>query len=100
MSNELFIFIIVQFSFIVGFLLGRNTRRGENIISADTKSLFDRQGNTPAKMKVLKIDEAKFVTKVQDSALAKSTKELGKAMSVDDDIGSSVSRLAQLKKNK
>lgn len=48
----------------------------------------------------ISIDDAKFVGEISTAGMAKtehSAKELGKTMQTNDDIGSSVSKLAQLK---
>lgn len=87
-------------SFIVGFLFGRHFFLHAQQLQSDTFTYKKNSQQHNNKMKEVKIDEARFVTKVKDEAFEKNDKELGKSTSVDDDIGSSVSRLAQLKKNK
>lgn len=100
MNGELIVFVVAQFSFIVGFLLGRLSRHETTSAEPENKSLFNKVHKTPAKMAMMKIDDTRFVTKVNDAGFVKTGKDLGKSSSVEDDIGSSVSRLAQLKKNK
>lgn len=100
-KNEILFFVIVQLSFLLGYLMGKN--RGPVVQNeSQEKNSINAFKNTTATKKMLevKIDEARFVTKVKDDAFEKNDKELGKSTSVDDDIGLSVSRLAQLKKNK
>jgi hypothetical protein len=101
-KNEIIFFVIVQLSFLLGYLMGKSrvytTRQDAN----EEKSSINpfKVTSTPKKMMEVKIDEARFVTKVKDDAFVKNDNELGKSTSVDDDIGLSVSKLAQLKKSK
>jgi len=100
-KNEIIFFVIVQLSFLLGYLMGKS-KGSSNQSTNDERTQFNHSKSTPTSKKMLevKIDEARFVTKVKDDALVKNDKELGKNTSVDDDIGLSVSKLAQLKKNK
>lgn len=53
----------------------------------------------PAVKKVVKIDDSTFVTAVKADILERKGSALGKESSVADNIGTSISKLAQLKKN-
>lgn len=94
-------FLIAQAFFIMGFCLGRILpfRRPpqDNVENFFTEK---KDSTHSSKKRLVKIDEAKFVTDVSIEALKQSNLELGKKTSVDDDIESSVNRLAQLKKLK
>lgn len=96
--SDLVIFMIAQFTFVSGFLLGRIT--GGSSGAQEQQKTFFSKPNTPAKIKAVKIDDAKFVTKVTSDSFVKKGTELGKNSSVDDDIASSASKLAQLKRGK
>ena len=100
-KNEILFFVIVQFSFLIGYLMGKSRGFVPSVENQEKSSINPFKG-TPVTKKMLevKIDEARFVTKVKDDAFMKNDKELGKSTSVDDDIGLSVTKLAQLKKNK
>lgn len=83
--------------FCLGWILSSRRPSQGNVESFFT----DRKDSTlSSKKRTVKIDEAKFVTDVSASTLKQSNLELGKKMSVEDDISSSVNRLAQLKKLK
>jgi hypothetical protein len=100
-KNEIIFFVIVQLSFLLGYLMGKS--KGSSVQNTnDERTHFNhpKTTSTTKKMMEVKIDEARFVTKVKDDVLVKNDKELGKSTSVDDDIGLSVTKLAQLKKNK
>lgn len=102
MSNILEIFLFSQMSFLVGFLLGRTS---SNDRSAENQNMFKAQSIRKAehvteKLASVKIDDTKFVTNVTAEKFVKVGQELGKSSSVEDDIGSSVSKLAQLKQRK
>lgn len=100
MLNEIIFFILVQISFVVGILFGKNFFHASSQQHQNDAFALKKQQQHTNKMMEVKIDTARFVTKVNDDTFAKNDKELGKSTSVDDDIGLSVSRLAQLKKNK
>lgn len=98
--HELTVFLIAQICFCVGFALGRVTSgktSSEFSESSSSKSTVSKQARIE-KLKSVKIDEAKFVTNISFDALKKSGQDLGNNSVVDDDIGSSVSKLAQLKR--
>jgi len=100
MTHELIIFAAFQCGFFLGFVLGRITKNSSSNSQEEPKVRFGSRNETMTKMKILKIDEARYVTKVSDDKFVKTGNELGKTSAVDDDIGSSVSRLAQLKQRK
>lgn len=86
-------------AFILGFIVGRMTGKpylGDPRI--DPKGSFF---NPQLKQKKnVEIDEKRFVTTVTTDSLEKKGKDLGTKTTVEDDVGSSVSKLAMLKKNK
>jgi len=100
-KNEILFFVIVQLSFLLGYLMGRSKSSSTQSINDETtQGNHSKSTSASKKMMEVKIDEARFVTKVKDDAFVKNDNELGKSTSVDDDIVLSVSKLAQLKKNK
>lgn len=86
-------------AFILGFIVGRITMKqnfGDPRI--DPKGSFF---NPEARQrKIVQIDEKKFVTDVSTNSFEKKGKDLGTQTTVEDDVGTSVSKLAMLKKNK
>ncbi|MBM3194444.1 MAG: hypothetical protein FJZ60_01630 [Chlamydiae bacterium] len=52
------------------------------------------------KRKNVEIDEKKFVTEISTNSLEKKGNDLGTKTIINDDVSSSVSKLALLKKNK
>ena len=101
MHNELVIFVVVQFSILLGFVLGRITKIDKQSIQGTTGIQQKRiNETTAAKMNSVKIDDAKFVTKVAADSLIRTGNQLGSSSVVEDDISSSISKLAQLKQRK
>lgn len=101
MFDGLTLFLVAQFCLLLGFAVGRSTAPKQSTEQTTSlKASFGRPLDIPTKLKAIKIDENKFVTKVADSSLIKKGGDLGKNSSVDDDISSSVNKLAQMKKNK
>lgn len=97
--HEVWVFAALQVGLILGFVLGRRTgHAAEPHSSATTPAGLRRE--TQEKLKAVKIDEARFVTKVADDSLKSQGTSLGKSSSVEDDIGSSVNKLAQLKRGR
>lgn len=94
-------FLIAQFSFVLGFLLGRSLQNGQ-IINHDNSKLNSSffRDTVEKKIRSVKIDDAKFVTKVSSDNFVKSNADIGKNLSVDDNLESSINKLAQLKKGK
>lgn len=101
MGNELLIFLIAQFCFLSGYLFGRLTSpRSVSISQQGGEKSQERNAKIVEKLKSVKIDEARFVTKVSDDKFEKNEKQLGSSSIVEDDISSSISKLAQLKQRK
>lgn len=101
MVNDLTAFLLCQIFLMLGFAIGRITASSGNQNSFGTGRLpLGRPIDTPSKLKSIKINESTFVTNVPDSSLVKKGKDIGKSSTVDDDISTSVNRLAQLKKSK
>ena len=101
MNSILVVFMVAQFSFILGFLLGKSTKSESSLAGFSERTTDSNKSHKSlGKMVALKIDDTRFVTKIQDDGLVKKGNDLGTSSSVEDDIGSSVSKLAQLKKNK
>jgi len=86
-------------AFIVGFIIGRMT-----VNSVISEYTIDAKGSffkpEAKKSKYVEIDEKKFVTSISIDSLEKKGKDLGTQTIVEDDVGSSASKLAMLKKNK
>jgi hypothetical protein len=95
-------------AFLIGFLFGRtmspkyvSTMVSSNDTSIDTKgSFFKPEKREKSEKKVVKIDDSTFVTNVSSESLEKKGSTLGTETTVEDDVGSSASKLAQLKKNR
>ena len=83
-------------AFILGYILGKmNSVQQPGTISPTSMVPFTR---TQKPKKIVTIDEKKFVTEISTSTLQKKGGELGTQVVVEDDVGASVSKLAQLKK--
>ena len=84
----------------IGFILGRLVDRP--VQSSDSR--LDPRASflkpEAKQKKEVKLDERKFVTTISMDSLTKKNGELGTSMTVDDNVSTSVSRLAQLKKSK
>lgn len=86
-------------SFILGFVVGRITvNKDLSDPRIEPKGSFFK--NESKQRKLVEIDEKKFVTDISTNSLEKKGKDLGTKTTVEDDVGSSVSKLAALKKNK
>lgn len=84
-------------AFGLGFVIGKIT--GPKISDPiDAKGSFFKP--VQRQKKVVEIDEKKFVTDIITDRLIKKGGELGTQVIVNDDVGASASKLAQLKKNK
>ena len=85
-------------AFILGFLVGRSTKNvvEKSSIDFEPKSLFPK--NERDRRKIVSIEEKKFVTSISTDTLQKKGKELGTQLVVEDDVGTAVSKLTQLKK--
>lgn len=99
-NNILITFLVAQFSFILGFLLGRFAQGKHSGYSDESTRKINSESPEIKRLKSIKIDDAKFVTNVASDDFKKSNVSLGKSSSVDDNIENSVNRLAQLKRNR
>jgi len=97
--SESFVFLLVQLSFASGFCLGRILSPKAELSKKD-EGFFAKKSDAVTQKKKISIDDAKFVTDVSAKNFQQSNLDLGKQTSVDDDISSSVNRLAHLKKSK
>ena len=88
--------LLYMTAFILGFVVGKVTS-GLQIDQIDTKGSFFKQ--TVKNKKVVEIDEKTFVTDTTANKLVKKGAELGIQIIVNDDVGASVSKLSQFKKN-
>jgi hypothetical protein len=100
MMVEILFFAVVQLAFVVGFLLGRS--QSNDAVTGQSTSFLTTSKNDAVnnKLKKLTIDDARFVTKVNDDKFTRNEKALGEKVVIDDDITVSVSKLAHLKKIK
>ena len=100
MMVEILFFAVVQLAFVVGFLLGRS--QSNDAVAGQSTSFLTTSKNDAVnnKLKKLTIDDARFVTKVNDDKFTRNEKALGEKVVIDDDITVSVSKLAHLKKIK
>lgn len=99
MKNEILVFVAIQLSFFVGYLFGKS--KGTITVSSDVgQGNIVNQRQSTQKKSFVKIDEARFVTRIADDSFEKRNNQLGNSVAVEDDIGSSVSRLAKLKSNR
>ena len=99
MSEAVVLFLASQVCLILGFVLGRITAPARDILQ-DSVSDKKKSGAPVEKMRAVAIDEARFVTKVADDSLKGQNSPLGKSSTVEDDIGASVNKLAQLKRGR
>lgn len=84
-------------SLILGFILGRMTTLRVSDDKIDARGSFFKP---EAKKKAVVMDERRFVTDVSTSSLEKKSGDLGTSITVNDDVATSASRLAHLKKNR
>lgn len=99
------LFLVVQISFFLGYAIGRlspqsskeNKKVEEEFCLEEFKTKIPK--NLPGKSKI-KIDSGVFVTNANDSSLESKGSNLGQQIVVEDDVSSSVSKLAMLKRNK
>lgn len=82
--------------FGLGFVIGKVTA-GLWIDQIDAKSSFFKP--ILKNKKVVEIDEKTFVTDITTNKLTKKGADLGTQVIVNDDVGTSVSKLSQFKKN-
>jgi hypothetical protein len=99
-SNIASMNVLLYFTaFILGYIVGRIT--GKPDISdhrIDAKGSFFKPEIRQRKQ--VEIDEKKFVTSVSTDSLERKGKDLGTQTTVEDDLTTSASKLAMLKKNK
>lgn len=104
MFNAIVVLALVQISLIVGFILGKMSSRKEVTHERKTPEIvrkFDFSSPTKNQSaKNVSIDDSVYVTSVASNNLQKSGTDLGKTTIVEDNIESSVSKLAHLKKSK
>lgn len=102
--NAIVVLALVQISLIVGFILGKMSSRKEITHERETPEAVRKfEFSAPAKNQPIKsvaIDDSVYVTSVASNNLQKSGTDLGKTTIVEDNIESSVSKLAHLKKSK
>lgn len=102
LKNVIFTFLIFQVSFFLGFLIGRITGKNivhsSNDIGLSTPKKFNFGNKDENTKKAVTIDDTVFVTAVTSDSLQKIGSDIGQTLIVEDDIGSSVSKLAHLKK--
>jgi hypothetical protein len=118
-------FLAYQTAFILGFIVGRmgwmakqqqpivvknimesagisgpvTVNSGMNNVESVQVRKTEESSAIPTVKKVVKIDDSTFVTAVKADVLERKGATLGKESSVADNIGTSISKLAQLKKN-
>jgi hypothetical protein len=86
-------------AFILGYIIGRITGKSDiRDHRIDAKGSFFKPESRQRKQ--VEIDEKKFVTSVSTDSLQRKGKELGTQTIVEDDLATSASKLAMLKKNK
>ena len=99
--HDSMIFTIQVLLYMTSFILGFITAK---VVGPKVQDPIDAKGSffKPAvrQLKPVSIDEKKFVTDVSTTNLVKKGGELGTKTVVNDDVGASASKLAQLKKNK
>ena len=95
-------------AFALGFVIGRITSGQSKQIILNVPDIVPSSGHRVVehktseilKKKNVTIDDTRFVTSVSSNLLANTGKDLGTKIVVEDNVGDSVSKLAQLKKNK
>ena len=107
MSEHVLLYYVT--AFVLGFLVGRvtNVPQQKTFVQQLLPSLDatvdvkqQKVQEDKKQKKVVKIDDKTFVTSVKTDALVKKSGELGTNITVADDVSSSISKLAQLKKSK
>lgn len=100
MSSSLIAIFCVLISFVVGYLVGRVERLLQILDRpADQPRSFLKTASTNTAKTTIQIDDAKYVAPIDTAGLSKSNSAitLGKTTKTQDDIQTSVSKLAQLK---
>lgn len=106
LRSTIFCFLLVEISILIGFVLGRVTASRQiegiekNTLQPPRKFNFNSSGDTEPTIQknILSIDDTVYVTAVTSDSLQKVGSDIGQTSIVEDDIGSSVSKLAHLKK--
>jgi hypothetical protein len=106
--ESVIVFSLFQVSFLLGYIMGRHSSPSSvtksnnqpNVFAPqESESSFSIPKQQPQSKKNISIDDSKFVTNFEES-LQGNGKSLGRQTTVTDDVSSSVSKLAQLKRNK
>lgn len=105
LSENVIVLLLFQVSFVLGYILGRISSNSSKHVFFQTQPSEDKplqqsfKNNSSLSKTMFSIDDSKFVTSV-DKPLHGGEKPLGSQVSVDDDVSTSVSKLAQLKRGK
>lgn len=85
---------------ILGFIIGRMTLNKDDVLNSSLLQIKNSPLKTKQQIKkVISIDEKKIVTNIKTESLIKNG-EIGVLSIINDDVGTSVSKLTQFKKNK
>lgn len=84
---------------VIGFILGRTTGHHATGYSGAEKRAVLPRPEIKQKKEVL-LDSRTFVTSISTDSLTNKNGDIGTSTTVEDDVESSVSKLAKLKKNK
>lgn len=105
LSENVVVLLLFQVSFFLGYILGRISSTSSKQVLVQAEATEDKpsqrsfKANLPSSKATFSIDDSKFVTSV-DKPLHGGEKPLGNQVSVDDDVSTSASKLAQLKRGK
>lgn len=105
LSENIVVLLLFQVSFVLGYILGRISFNPSNQLFSKVELSEDKpiqqnlKANPLLPKTIFSIDDSKFVTSV-DKPLYGGEKPLGNQISVDDDVSTSASKLAQLKRGK
>jgi len=100
MTINLIVFLGILGSFVAGYLVGRVDKiAGALQSNTQQPASFLKAAKTSAAIKAaVNIDDTKYVTTIRTDGLAKmQDTAIGKTTTTQDDIQTSVSKLAQLK---
>jgi len=105
--ESVIVFSLFQVSFLLGYIMGRHSSTAPAVITTKNQNDSSIMGDEPTPTiqqhqrakKIVSIDDSKFVTNFEEN-LQGNGKVLGNQTIVADDVSSSVSKLAQLKKIK
>lgn len=96
------LFLVVQISFLLGYVLGRLKGRAwtpDSSLEVEDR-IFRKSFDKSLTKKKIEIDSGVFVTNSDESSLESKGATLGQQTVVDDDVSASASKLAMLKRNK